>query len=243
MFRSYAPAELEQLLFEINAGTSAEEILIKLDRSASSLVSKLKKLYESDPTRWDTEKVHEYVSKFNSEVWRLPRKQPDRVKQSRQRVLAYLREHPNADAQDFENDGLVYDLSIAYDSNRINAARRDLDLEEKHVGKQPSLSKEQRRQRLLDYLKEHPNVTMGNINNTHRGDVSIVYGGIDAARRDAEIIPVDYISAAQSGRELGITRERISQLFEKGQLDGCRVGRRLYISLVDVENRKQMPLR
>jgi len=237
MYRIYTVEELAQLLFEVNAGTPIEEIEVKLDRSAGGIALKLENLSKRDPNTWNSEKTRPYIVQHSSEVWNLPQKDPDRVQQSRQRVLGYLRDNPDANRSDLAKAGLSYDLSVGY-NRRINDARRDLGLEERVAGQQQT--KGMKRQRILSYLREHPDAMVYDIKQDgHKWALEALKQNIDDLRREAGVVPKDYISAAKVAKELHISRTRVSQLFEKGQLDGYKSGRRLFISLPSVENRKQ----
>jgi len=233
MPRIYTPQELELLLSEVDLGTPLSELEVKLvGRSATSIVIKLKKLSEQDSTIWQRHKVTNYINEHMAGVVQKYREN------WRQEIRDYLTNHPKATGGDLRKAGLHGKLRSAYDCNLTNA-RRDAGL---HIPDKEERGEESRN-RVLSYLKEHPNARYTDLEEVGLlTDFNFVYkgkGNIMSARRDAGIVPTDYISAAEAARELDVSRERVSQLFEKGQLDGYKLGRSVYISLSSVENRKQ----
>jgi len=235
IYTKYTSKELEKLKLGVDSGLpiSSLEGLLE-DRGASGIAKKLQTLSTQDPNTWNPEKIIKVVAEYKSELWISPRNDPERVEESKKRVLDYLREHPDAKVLDLENAGLSYDLSVGYD-NKLNDARSYLGLEERARGQQ--LSKKQRKQRILSYLREHPNATTPEIERAgYKTELYVVPENIDSLRVEAGIIPEGHISAAEAARKLGKSREGISFLFRDGKLGGLKVGRRMYISETSVNN-------
>lgn len=232
----YTPQELSQLLFEVNSDAPLEKIAAKLNRSELGIPRKLQQLSESYPDTWDPEKVHRYIAKLNSKKWRSPKKNPEKVERSKQKILNYLREHPDDTTVNIERAGLDFDLFIGY-NNRLNVARRELGLKERPK----RISESQRRRRLLAYMKKHPNATRDDIYNAgYSQDINILHRSIYALRRDAGLVNDEYVSTEEAARALGIERKAVLYLFWKDRLDGIRLGRNIYIRLYNAENRKQI---
>ena len=89
------------------------------------------------------------------------------------------------------------------------------------------------RGRIVNYLIDNPEAMAKDlIANGHGWDLGIAYNGrINDAKRDAGIIPKGYISAAEAARQLNTSRSRISSLFNTGKLNGCRIGKSVFICL------------
>ncbi len=236
------------MLSGVGSGKSSEEIRAELktlgyDRSEQGIVGKLLKLSRQNPDNWDPEKVGASLRKFNSRMWRRPGTQKHRVERSRRRVLDYLRGHPDYSADDLRGAGLGYDLFVGY-GNRTNSARRELGLEERLAGFRPAPIG-RRQQNVMAYLKAHPDVTRRDLASAGLNrDLRIAYGGINAARIAAGILPEGYISGAEASRTLGLSKERVSQLYDNHRFDGHRLGKRLFVSAADVEamKKKRVPV-
>ncbi len=108
------------------------------------------------------------------------------LKERKQRVRSYLQGYPEANTEDVKGAGFGYDLWIAY-RGRINDARRDAGIGIRNV--KQFLSLEERKQRVLSYLKEHPEATKEDaIGAGYGSDLQIAYRGrINDARRDAGV--------------------------------------------------------
>jgi len=237
MPRKFMLHELEVMLSGVNSGTPMSELeSILKGRKAVAIVRKLNLLSEEDPIMWDPEKIRPYVKHVRSELWRSPQNDPNRVEQSKQRILDYLRENTDANAPDLDNAGLAYDLSVGY-AGRINEARNEAGLGEFAPGENIKPSKKQRKQRILSYLREHPEASFPDLVKAGYGHhLTAIGNGIDNLRRDADIVPNGYISGAEAADKLESSRQWVSKLFKQGKIDGIKVGKRLYVSETSVIN-------
>ncbi len=237
---TYSPQELQELQAAVCSGAPLSELGARLQRPVGGIAAKLQALSRRDPGRWDPRLIGEIVRQRHNDNWTSPQREPAKVERSRQRVREHLAAHPDSKRRDLEHAGLGWDLLIGY-SGRINAARRDLALPERPRGTR--VSREQRRQRLAAYLAEHPAATSRDLE--HMGysrDLCVAYGNcMDAARRAAGVLPAGYVSAAEAARKLRVSREWISQLVGTGQLEGYRLGRRLYVRSAGVGHLKRPP--
>ena len=102
------------------------------------------------------------------------------------------------------------------------------------------LPKEERKKRILRYLKRHRNATYKDLEKTGLGySLRVAFSGIDDARRDVGIIQDGYISAAKGAGVLGVTIERMRQLAEKDRLDSIMIAGRRYVSSEGVYRLKE----
>ena len=236
----YSEQEIRILLSEVNSGTPPSELERILKRPATGISIKITKLSQADPITWPPERIKDYTEQSRDYY--------------RRQVAEYLKEHPNATRREIRKAGLGWELAFGYHNN-INNARRDAGIDmasiienrrrklvhywEKNLEKRKLIIEKQRIE-LIQYLEKNPFATKKDILNAGFGRVLLKStGGLQGAKKDANIIKEGYISAAEAARILEITRERSSQLFEKGQLEGYRLGRFIYISLESVNSRKQ----
>jgi hypothetical protein len=233
----YNSQELEIMSSGVELGIPLSELEKRLeDRSSRVIGNDLQKLSEEDPNNWNPEQIRRMIADSNSKLWRAPQNDPDKVQQSRQRILNYLRENYDADREDIYHAGLNYDFSVGY-QGRINDARKDLGFEERASGGQQQLTKEQRRQRIVSFLRNNPNTqATDNPYNGFQHDRSVVDGSIEDLRREAGILPNGFISAAEVSNRLHTNKQQVTNLFKRGDLDGFRLGRHIYISEISVTN-------
>jgi hypothetical protein len=239
MGKRYTQQELDILLEEVNLGTDISELEKKLERPGMGIAQKMYLLSKEDPDTWDLEKIEPYVAGWSRERWKTTQSDQPKVKRNQQRVLDYLKERPDADFHDLNAAGLKYALWVGY-RNRINDARNHLGTMEMAPGGRLQSSIEQRRGKIVDYLREHPNALHMDVRRAGHGyDFNIVGGSIHDLRREAGIVPEGYILGADASRRLGMTKEGASYLFRKGTLEGIKVGANIYVSEASVDEYKQ----
>ena len=236
MPRKYTPQELTQLLRCVTLGETLEQITNNFGRSLKGIGQKLHQLSRDYPETWEPLVVAPYIAERNSNSWKASQNNPDRVREAREQVLAYLREHPKATSCDLRNDGLGSVFLLGY-NNRINAVRRDAGIPERKVHGPPPLSLTFRTQLLIGYLKQHPDTTARSKSYPNFAKDISLFGGIDDARRAAGIVTSDYISAKEAAQKLGVTRADVSDLAKRGRLESLKVGSGLYITSASVEQR------
>jgi excisionase family DNA binding protein len=236
MLAYYTPEDLEILLEGVNLGTDISELVESLGRTESGIVQKLDKLSKTDPAIWDPEKVKPYVGHDNREKWKSVRNNPQTIARSQKRVLDYLRKHPDAMTPDLREAGLDPDLQLGY-RHRINDARRELGLEERMGGGRLRLTREQRKEKILSYLRLNPDAGRKDAESAgHSYDFNEVRESIHSLRKEAGVVPEDYLLGAEAAGRLGLSKEGVSVLFRHGTLEGIRVGTNFYISRESVDN-------
>ncbi len=154
--------------------------------------------------------------------------------QRRVKILSYLTKHPDSTFRDLSEDGLAYDLRVVY-NKRICDAKMDAGIHGNAV------TLEQRRHKVLAYLQEHPTATFSDFREAGLSyDLLLAYEGkINTARKAAGLLDDGSISAADAARILGVSRERVSQLFENGKLSGHRLGRKVFVTSSSIKKWKQ----
>lgn len=227
----YSQKELELLLLQFNQEMPLSRLEIKLGRSAYGIIQKIQSLSGQDPDTWNPSKVREYKKQWYHVIGKEYHRQ--RIAYYKQRLRTYLGEHPDAIVRDLKVAGLMWDLYFGYEGS-LDDARRDAGIDKKSA-----VAK--RKEKIITYLKEHPNATTRDLKETELRNAfySVYRYRIDEARRDAGIITDGYVSGAEAARMLGITRQFVSDLFKRHKLDGYKVGWSLFISLTSVEHRKQ----
>ena len=110
-----------------------------------------------------------------------------------------------------------------------------------HIMQRNKSATEERKQKIVRYLKRHRNATWGNVERDGLiYDLRVAYQGkINDARRDAGLIPDGYITRLEAAEILGVRGVYVTQLAREGMLNGYRVVRNLYVSLEDVQRLKQ----
>ncbi len=243
----YSEQELELLLGVVKSGAPLFGIEARLNvlnrpgqamRTELGVAEKLAALVKRHPETWDGPNVEDYLLSVKRLRWSSI-SNPYRVQDAYEKVVAYLRnENPNATAVELTAAGLSYEVSLAFGQNMVNAAKRAAGLEERAFGQQAHTA-DFDRQRVRDYLENHPEATSGELTEAGLGNALKVYlGGIDDARRDAGILPQGYISAADAARELRL-KCGVSDLVARRKLEALRVGNRVYVSVESVERRKK----
>ena len=227
----YTTQELQQLLIELNLGVPISEVQQKNGRPIAGIADKLERLSLQAPAIWNPEKIKEYLKghrkKKSKESWhRYREKRKDRSKRI---ILNYLTQHPTATVGDLRSASLGLDLSIGY-HDRINDARREAGLKQRKYTK---LSKKERKQRLLGYLRENTEASCNDIVEAGlRTDFKAIYNfNLTDARRDAGIIKPGYVLAAEAARLWGVSRQYVSKMYKQCKIDGYKVGINLFIAL------------
>lgn len=241
--RLYSQQDIGKLLSEFNLGTPISEIEVKLNRTAVGIVKKIIKLSKVDPHVWNQNMVERYkrdLLRQHNEEYR---------GYYRQRVLEHLIKHPTATVADVRKAGLSWHLRLGY-GNRLNDARKDANIDVKllyaerlkKVEERHNEIEKRRKEKVITFFKKHPKTTKPYIIKAGLGrDFNFAYNGaINRARKDAGILTDEYVSAAETARQLDVSKERVSQLFEGKKLNGYRLGRLVYISLESIESRKQL---
>lgn len=236
MSQIYSKQELGQLLSGFNLNMPLSGLEAKLHRSVISIASKIERLAKSNPRKWSLKKVAEYKKQAN-ETYK------ERFKK---RLSAYLKENPSATASDVRKAGFGWDLGLGYD-NRINDARRDAGIDIKMIyaerrkilEERSKTLKEEYKKKLINFLNSNPKASIYDIMDAGLGPaLHLGYRSrLDDARKDAGILTEGYVYAAEASRILGVSRERVSQLFKNHEIDGYRLGRRVLISLDSIPHK------
>ncbi len=226
---SYSKEDLKLLRAGVEAGDSLSGLAGKLGRSDAAIQKKLIRLSVQDPENFPRKDVSRYTAEYFANV----NKDPTLVERMKQKVLQYLLKKSDATLADLHEAGLGGHLHFGY-GGQINAARRALGLEERKGGGQLKLTKAKREERLLAYMRAHPNATRAELVGY---DVKVVYGNIHAARIAAGLVPKGYIHVTEAARLLGVSRVRVSQLREKGEFASLNVGANYYVSLLSIHDR------
>ncbi len=228
MSQIYSKQELGQLLSGFKLSTHISQLEAELHRSAIGIASKMERLSKSNPRKWNPKKVAEY------------KKQVDETCKGyfKKRLSEYVTGNPVATTSDVRKAGFGWDLSLGY-GNRLNDAKREvgIDIERIYSERRRTL-KERHKDEIISFLNDNRTATAYDIKEAGLGH-ALDYGynrRLNDARRDAGILRVGYVSAAETSRMLGLSRERVSQFFYANRLEGYTVGRHVFISLDSIKN-------
>lgn len=140
----------------------------------------------------------------------------------RQLLIRFLRKHPEAVARDLKGPTKTA-LVLEY-RNRIVEARRDAGIPPK--GTKDILQRQEKRKRLVEWVRKNPDLGIRELR------ASLPYGSsprITILRKEIGIIPDGYVLAAEKARQMGVSREWVRYLVNKGRLKYLRISRYVFI--------------
>lgn len=149
-------------------------------------------------------------------------------------LQAFLRKHPFCTARELQKAGYSSHLQSCF-SNRLNEAKRTLLGRSVGYGKTDPgrryKKQNESRKLLLMFLKENPRAGIKEISEAGlKKALGVAYDSrLTQARRDAGVIQSHWILASQKARQLGISRQRISELIKKKQLPAKKIGRNTFV--------------
>ena len=103
-----------------------------------------------------TQQKH-FVRNLMTQVEKDLQKRSENREKRRRTLINYLRTHPKAETKDIKRAGLATEL-VYYFGGNINEARKEAGVPEKR-----HLSKQERKIRILSYLRKHPEATITQI--------------------------------------------------------------------------------
>ena len=238
MSRRYTPRDVELLSKGFREQRLLLDLEVLLDRPLGGIVQMMEKLALQNPANWAEETLNNYRRDYSA--IRNIRYRP----LYRNRILTYLKDHPDTTANGLRAAGLGLDFSYGYDG-KINNARRDAGIDIGDIRRKKKLSRiESSKKRIIECLLKHPSADIQYLRSHGLiKDFCRVYtGNLTDARRDAGILPEGYVSAKEAVQILGYTKQGIFYLFDTGKIEGMKLGRgkhrRLFLSRESIESWK-----